>query len=70
MLAGWHERFQSLWGIGTQLITALERKIIDHGRPMARMLVEHDNPEPGHFTSDWAIPRQGRHSPMPAGGRR
>ena len=38
-----HERFQSL-GIGTQLITALERKIIDHGRPMARMLVEHDNP--------------------------
>jgi ribosomal protein S18 acetylase RimI-like enzyme len=38
-----HERFQSL-GIGTQLITALEQKIIDHGRPMARMLVEHDNP--------------------------
>jgi ribosomal protein S18 acetylase RimI-like enzyme len=22
----------------------LERKIIDHGRPLARMLVEHDNP--------------------------
>ena len=38
-----HERFQSL-GIGTQLIAALERKIIDHGRPIARMLVEHDNP--------------------------
>ena len=38
-----HERFQSL-GIGTQLITALEQKIIDHGRPMARMMVEHDNP--------------------------
>jgi ribosomal protein S18 acetylase RimI-like enzyme len=38
-----HERFQSL-GIGTQLITALEQKIIDHGRPIARMLVEHDNP--------------------------
>jgi ribosomal protein S18 acetylase RimI-like enzyme len=38
-----HERFQSL-GAGAQLISALERKIIDHGRPMARMLVEHDNP--------------------------
>jgi ribosomal protein S18 acetylase RimI-like enzyme len=38
-----HERFQSL-GVGTQLITALQQKIIDHGRPMARMLVEHDNP--------------------------
>jgi ribosomal protein S18 acetylase RimI-like enzyme len=38
-----HQRFQSL-GVGTQLITALEQKIIDHGRPMARMLVEHDNP--------------------------
>lgn len=38
-----HERFQSL-GIGTQLIAALEQKIIDHGRPIARMLVEHDNP--------------------------
>ena len=37
-----HERFQSL-GVGTQLITALEQKIIDHGRPIARMLVEHDN---------------------------
>ena len=38
-----HERFQSL-GIGAQLIAALEHKIIDHGRPLARMLVEHDNP--------------------------
>jgi ribosomal protein S18 acetylase RimI-like enzyme len=38
-----HERFQSL-GVGTQLITALQQKIIDHGRTMARMLVEHDNP--------------------------
>ena len=38
-----HERFQSL-GIGTQLIAALQQKIIDHGRPIARMLVEHDNP--------------------------
>lgn len=38
-----HERFQSL-GVGTQLITALEQKIINHGRPIARMLVEHDNP--------------------------
>jgi ribosomal protein S18 acetylase RimI-like enzyme len=38
-----HQRFQSL-GVGTQLITALEQKIIDHGRPIARMLVEHDNP--------------------------
>jgi ribosomal protein S18 acetylase RimI-like enzyme len=38
-----HERFQSL-GVGTELITALEQRIIDHGRPMARMLVEHDNP--------------------------
>jgi ribosomal protein S18 acetylase RimI-like enzyme len=38
-----HERFQSL-GVGTQLIRALEQKIIDHGWPMARMLVEHDNP--------------------------
>jgi ribosomal protein S18 acetylase RimI-like enzyme len=38
-----HERFQSL-GAGTELIAALERKIIDHGRPLARMLVEHDNP--------------------------
>jgi ribosomal protein S18 acetylase RimI-like enzyme len=38
-----HERFQSL-GAGTELIGALERKIIDHGRPLARMLVEHDNP--------------------------
>jgi ribosomal protein S18 acetylase RimI-like enzyme len=39
-----HERFQSL-GAGAELIAALERKIIDHGRPLARMLVEHDNPE-------------------------
>jgi ribosomal protein S18 acetylase RimI-like enzyme len=38
-----HERFQSL-GAGARLITALEQKIIDHGRPLARMLVEHDNP--------------------------
>src|SRR5687768_12271275 len=38
-----HERFQSL-GIGPQLIAELEQKIIDHGRPIARMLVEHDNP--------------------------
>ena len=38
-----HDRFQSL-GAGAQLIAALERKIIDHGRPLARMLVEHDNP--------------------------
>ena len=38
-----HERFHSL-GAGAQLIAALERKIIDHGRPLARMLVEHDNP--------------------------
>jgi ribosomal protein S18 acetylase RimI-like enzyme len=38
-----HERFQSL-GIGTQLIAALQQKIIDHGRSIARMLVEHDNP--------------------------
>jgi ribosomal protein S18 acetylase RimI-like enzyme len=38
-----HERFQSL-GAGAQLIAALEKKIIDHGRPLARMLVEHDNP--------------------------
>jgi ribosomal protein S18 acetylase RimI-like enzyme len=38
-----HERFQSLGG-GTALIAALEQKIIDHGRPLARMLVEHDNP--------------------------
>jgi len=38
-----NERFQSL-GVGAQLIAALERKIIDHGRPLARMLVEHDNP--------------------------
>ena len=37
-----HERFQSL-GIGAQLIAALEHKIIDHGRQLARMLVEHDN---------------------------
>ena len=40
-----HERFQSL-GAGAQLIAALEHKIIDHGWPLARMLVEHDNPEP------------------------
>jgi ribosomal protein S18 acetylase RimI-like enzyme len=39
-----HERFQSL-GAGAVLITALEHKIIDHGRALARMLVEHDNPE-------------------------
>jgi ribosomal protein S18 acetylase RimI-like enzyme len=38
-----HERFQSL-GAGAQLIAALEKKIIDQGRPLARMLVEHDNP--------------------------
>jgi ribosomal protein S18 acetylase RimI-like enzyme len=38
-----HERFQSL-GVGAQLIAAVEHKIIDHGRPLARMLVEHDNP--------------------------
>jgi ribosomal protein S18 acetylase RimI-like enzyme len=38
-----HERFQSL-GAGARLIAALEKKIIDHGRPLARMLVEHDNP--------------------------
>jgi ribosomal protein S18 acetylase RimI-like enzyme len=38
-----HERFQSL-GVGTQLIAALEQKIIDHGRSTVRMLVEHDNP--------------------------
>ncbi len=38
-----HERFQSL-GAGSELIAALEQKIIDHGRPLARMLVEHDNP--------------------------
>ena len=38
-----HERFQSL-GAGAELIAALEKKIIDHGRPLARMLVEHDNP--------------------------
>jgi ribosomal protein S18 acetylase RimI-like enzyme len=38
-----HELFQSL-GAGAQLIAALERKIIDQGRPLARMLVEHDNP--------------------------
>ena len=38
-----HERLQSL-GIGAELIAALEDKIIDHGRPVARMLVEHDNP--------------------------
>ena len=38
-----HERFQSL-GTGAELIAALEKKIIDHGRPLARMLVEHDNP--------------------------
>jgi ribosomal protein S18 acetylase RimI-like enzyme len=37
-----HERFQSL-GAGAELIAALEHKIIDHGRPLARMLVEHDN---------------------------
>ena len=34
---------QSL-GAGAQLIAALEHKIIDRGRPLARMLVEHDNP--------------------------
>ena len=39
-----HERFQSL-GAGAELIAALEHKIIDHGRRLARMLVEHDNPE-------------------------
>jgi ribosomal protein S18 acetylase RimI-like enzyme len=38
-----HERFRSL-GAGAQLIASLELKIIDHGRPLARMLVEHDNP--------------------------
>ena len=38
-----HERFQSL-GAGAELIAALEYKIIDHHRPLARMLVEHDNP--------------------------
>jgi ribosomal protein S18 acetylase RimI-like enzyme len=38
-----HERFRSL-GLGAQLIGSLELKIIDHGRPLARMLVEHDNP--------------------------
>jgi ribosomal protein S18 acetylase RimI-like enzyme len=38
-----HERFQSL-GAGARLIAALEKKIIDHGRSLARMLVEHDNP--------------------------
>ena len=37
-----HERFQSL-GVGTELISALEQKIIDHGRPLARIMVEHDN---------------------------
>ena len=31
-----HERFQSL-GAGSELIAALEQKIIDHGRPLARM---------------------------------
>ena len=39
-----HERFQSM-GAGAELITALEQKIIDHGRSLARMLVEHDNPK-------------------------
>ena len=38
-----HERFRSL-GAGAELIAALEHKIIDHGRALARMLVEHDNP--------------------------
>ena len=38
-----HERFQSL-GAGAELIGGLEHKIIDHGRALARMLVEHDNP--------------------------
>jgi ribosomal protein S18 acetylase RimI-like enzyme len=38
-----HERFHSM-GAGAELIKALEQKIIDHGRPLARMLVEHDNP--------------------------
>jgi ribosomal protein S18 acetylase RimI-like enzyme len=54
-----HERFQSL-GAGTELIAALERKIVERGRPLARMLVEHDNPsaralyERLGYTEAWA----------------
>lgn len=38
-----HEAWQSL-GLGTLLIGALEDKIREQGRPIARIGVEHDNP--------------------------
>ena len=56
-----HERFQSSES-EPQLIAALEHKIIDHGRPLARMLVEHDNPRARSAMSVWAIPRLERRS--------
>ena len=62
-----HERFQSL-GAGAELIAALEHKIIDHGRGLARMLVEHDNPELGHFTNGWAIRRRTTLDSWPVAG--
>ncbi len=38
-----HEVLQGL-GIGTRLIRALERRIVQSGRSTARIHVEHDNP--------------------------
>lgn len=38
-----HEMVQSL-GIGSLLISALEQRILTHGRRLARLGVEHDNP--------------------------
>ena len=38
-----HEHLQSL-GLGTRLVTALEKRIRARGRRTARLTVEHDNP--------------------------
>ncbi len=38
-----HERFQGL-GVGSRLVSALERRILSRGRTRARLTVELDNP--------------------------
>jgi len=38
-----HEHLQSL-GLGTRLVTALEKRVRARGRDTARLTVEHDNP--------------------------
>ena len=38
-----HEHLQSL-GLGTRLVTALEKRVRGRGRGTARLTVEHDNP--------------------------